>query len=510
MPFIAVIFFTFFGISCVGQDAYLLKSSADTATYPWLKPELNYVQFYQKKAIEPLYKLWQQGRNQKINVVLFGDSHLQHGAYPDQLRKRLQEQFGYAGQGLVFAFSAASTYSNIDYRTSHTGIWTYSKSFMNTLKLPLGVSGMSVKTEKLPASLTFTPKASWQKNNTLKVFFKKSSESFQPIVVIDEELEMPLLWDSTDNKPFVKIKIPSVQKNISLKFQKNDDKQKFFEFYGMLLEDEQAKGVILHNAGVGAAKYNSVLRKELLTEQLPHFESDLVVLDFGTNDYLYEDKIADNLEKQIRETVAKVAQLSPKATILLTTAQDLYRRKVNVKSGLAFTELIHKIASETNCLVYDWYWVAGGQTVMRDWVQAKIAQNDMIHLNEAGYRLKGNLFFEALQNTMRWLDENPTQKRLLVPVDSLKSQQAHFQLKRIYAYNYIAPKAKAEKKKDRAAPIVAVKQDIKPKSITHTVIAGDTLYALALRYKVSVAELKQWNGLSSTNLRIGQSLIVKK
>lgn len=514
MRFFSVILFIFNCLSCIGQGTEVAKSSADTTAYAWLKPQLNYVQFYQKEAIEPLYKIWQQGKTRKINVVLFGDSHLQHGAYPDQLRKRLQEHFGYAGQGLVFAFSAANTYSNIDFKTAHTGTWTYAKSFMNTLKLPLGVSGMSVKTEKLPASLTFSPKNSWQKNNILKIFFKKSTASFQPIVVVDEETEIPLVWDSTDTKPFVKISIPPIQKNVSIKLQKNEDNQKFFEFYGMVLEDDQGKGVVLHNAGVGAAKYNSVLRKELLAEQLPYFQADLVVLDFGTNDYLYDDKIADNLEKQIRETITKIRELAPKATILLTTAQDLYWRKINIKSGLAFSELIHKVASETNCPVYDWYWVAGGQTVMRDWVQAKIAQNDMVHLNEAGYRLKGNLFFEALQNTMQWLNENPSKKQFLLQIDSLKAQQAHFQQKRIYAYNYVAPKPKTQKKKDTTSqtPIVAVKQNTpqKSKTITHIVVAGDTLYALANRYKVSVNELMQWNGLNNSNLRIGQNLIVKK
>jgi LysM repeat protein len=511
MRFFSFLIFVLFCFSCVGQDAP--KSSADTSAYPWLKPELNFVQFYQKQAIANFYKIWKEAKNRKISVLMFGDSHLQHGAYPDQIRKRLQEKFGYAGQGLVFAFSAANTYSNTDYKTSHTGTWVYAKSFMNTLKLPLGVSGMSIRTEKLPASLSFSPKInSWEKNNVLKLFFRKSPESFQPVVVIDETTEIPITWDSTDTKPFVRVAIPAIKQKITIKLQKNDTLQRFFEFYGMTLETEPAYGVILHNAGVGAAKYGSVLRKQLLAEQLPHFQPDLVVLDFGTNDYLYNDKISDSLERQIREIIAKIRQICPKTTILLTTAQDLYWRRINVKSGLAFSELIQKIASETNCLLYDWYWVAGGQTVMRDWVKAKIAQNDMVHLNEAGYRLKGNLFYEALASTMRWIDENPTKNQLVLATDSLKAQQAHFQRKRIYAYNY-ASKPKTNKKQDTAkTPVVVVKQNssAKSKTLTHTVVAGDTLYALAARYKVSVAELMQWNALSSSNLRIGQVLIVRK
>ncbi|TDR77928.1 lytic transglycosylase [Paludibacterium purpuratum] len=43
----------------------------------------------------------------------------------------------------------------------------------------------------------------------------------------------------------------------------------------------------------------------------------------------------------------------------------------------------------------------------------------------------------------------------------------------------------------------------------HTVVAGDTLYNIARRYSLSVAELKQLNGLIGNNVRIGQTLLLK-
>lgn len=49
-----------------------------------------------------------------------------------------------------------------------------------------------------------------------------------------------------------------------------------------------------------------------------------------------------------------------------------------------------------------------------------------------------------------------------------------------------------------------------PTGSTHTVKAGDTLWALSRRYKLSVAELKALNGLKSDVLSIGQKLIVSK
>lgn len=49
----------------------------------------------------------------------------------------------------------------------------------------------------------------------------------------------------------------------------------------------------------------------------------------------------------------------------------------------------------------------------------------------------------------------------------------------------------------------------KNESTKYTVKAGDTLYAIASRNKVSVVNLKKWNSLESDNLRIGQVIVVQ-
>ena len=44
----------------------------------------------------------------------------------------------------------------------------------------------------------------------------------------------------------------------------------------------------------------------------------------------------------------------------------------------------------------------------------------------------------------------------------------------------------------------------------HTVIAGETLYALSQKYDVAVQDIKAWNNLSSNALQVGQRLVVGK
>ncbi|OEK03645.1 hypothetical protein BFP97_19920 [Roseivirga sp. 4D4] len=44
---------------------------------------------------------------------------------------------------------------------------------------------------------------------------------------------------------------------------------------------------------------------------------------------------------------------------------------------------------------------------------------------------------------------------------------------------------------------------------THKVAAGETLFAIAKQYDVSITDLKAWNNLSSNSLSLGQELLVK-
>jgi len=44
----------------------------------------------------------------------------------------------------------------------------------------------------------------------------------------------------------------------------------------------------------------------------------------------------------------------------------------------------------------------------------------------------------------------------------------------------------------------------------HKVVRGDTLFGLASKYSVSVAQIKQWNSLTSNTIKLGQTLIIKK
>ncbi|MEZ0484234.1 LysM peptidoglycan-binding domain-containing protein [Fibrella aquatica] len=82
--------------------------------------------------------------------------------------------------------------------------------------------------------------------------------------------------------------------------------------------------------------------------------------------------------------------------------------------------------------------------------------------------------------------------------------------------------AKAEPKPDMEAtykpkatkPVEKAEKPTRPTAAAstgvHTVESGQTLYSLAVRYSVTMAEIRRWNNLGADGIQVGQSLIVSE
>lgn len=65
------------------------------------------------------------------------------------------------------------------------------------------------------------------------------------------------------------------------------------------------------------------------------------------------------------------------------------------------------------------------------------------------------------------------------------------------------PKAKSEKSLEKTARIAAA-----PSNGIHVVETGQTLYSLAVRYNVTMADIRRWNDLGADGIQVGKPLIV--
>ena len=488
-------FFAFLVLIVCSPAWAIIKGDSSKSQYYWLNPELNYVQFYERAAFEPFYKKWVKG--DPITIVHFGDSHVQPDIYSGELRKILQQEKGMGGRGMIFPYSIAQTYSTLDYASYHTGSWRASKSIEYVPKLPLGISGVTAKTSDPSASFTIrfhNPLPSDYRK--LKIFCKQQRNSFDFNVTSGGE-SASIVLDENDKSglPYIEVVLPTIGNSITVQVVKKNDYEDDFEFHGMSLESATTDGLLLHCLGVGGSQFRSLLAEKLFDVQMSSVSPDLAILDFGTNDHLYNNVVPADMEAKIVQVINRVRKAAPYCTVLLTTTQDMNRRGVNITSGRDYSALIRKIAKDQGCAFYDWYWVSGGPERMTLWQQHGLAQGDNIHLTISGYTLKGKMLGSAFKSSL---------EKLSSPMDSLVFNPDTISFK-----NLIARQDSVMKKNQFAVP----QQFAEPSNVYvvyHKIEPGESLGKIAEKYHVSVSSIRNANGLRGSKIIAGKTLRIEQ
>lgn len=476
-----------------------LSASVDSTRnqYYWLNHDLNYIQFHERPAFQPFYDKWMKG--EPITIVHFGDSHVQPDIYTGELRKILQAERGLGGKGMIFPYSIANTYSTLDYASYHTGSWHASKSIEYIPKLPLGISGVTAKTSDASASFTIrfhNPMPTHYRK--LKLFVKQSKNSYDMVVSSGGESIAVEVGEATNPaQPFIEVALPTLGNTLKVQLVKKNDFENDFEFHGMSLESATTEGLVLHCLGIGGSQFRSLLAEKLFDIQLSSLKPDLAILDFGTNDHIYNNMLPPDMESVIAKSIARVRAAAPNCTVLLTTTQDMNRKGMNITSGRDYSALIRKVAKDQNCAYYDWYWVSGGPKRMTLWENYGLAQADNIHLTVKGYQLKGELLADAFKSTISKMHiETPS---LAFNPDTL-------------SFDVMIARQDSIAKKNANAPIVAQlpTQQIPVNVLYHKIASGETLGQIAEKYHVTVSSIKMLNGIRGSKIIAGKTLRIEQ
>ncbi len=382
----------------------------------FVTPEVNTFEASNVQLLQRLKSKWDAAAQGRLTVLHFGDSHVQGGHAAQMARHKWQSMVGSAGRGMVFPYAIAKTYSQNDYRSSFEGEWVTANSIQVYPKMPLGVSGFVARTSSPQAAFTLQFNQQFEPGaKVLKFFYRASSAAYRLRMQSGD-----LLWESAlpgeegsqGGTQMVEIAVPQLFDTLRFEIANADVKpEDTFELYGVSIENK-TPGVVYHNLGVGGAAYAALRSQAYFESQSKVLAPDLVILDWGTNDLIYKNTVPDQLEATIVETIRKVRAEHPDALIVLTTVQDTYFRKQPITATWEFAQMIRRLAKENDCLLYDWYRVAGGADAMRTWYAYGLAQPDHVHLSATGYSIKRDLLAQAILNALNWQKNNPDKSSL--------------------------------------------------------------------------------------------------
>ena len=281
------------------------------------------------------------------------------------------------------------------------------------------------------------------------------------------------------------------------------------------MANSKNQGILYNSVGINGASLVSFLKQDLFVEQLQQVKPDLVILDYGTNDLAGGKFDSIYFVTNLSKSIQRIKSVLPNVCIVIPSIQDFTVNGKNITVTSDYSKFIRDFARTNNVVFYDYFWISGAKKSMKKWLNSGIAKSDQIHLTQAGYVLKGELYGNAILNSFARYLANPKDSvlydRKIVPIirdSTIVSDSSHVQSK--------------EKKKDSSTSVEIIKQDndknkskvqtntntkiVSKKAIYHIVKKGETLSSIARKYNTTVQKIKTKNKMKSDNLQIGQKL----
>lgn len=427
----------------------------DLANYTFIDTSINEIHF---PAGDENYKLFYSKMDSlvfenkgQVRIVHFGGSHIQADVFSNRVRENLVKRYPglAAGRGFVFPYSAARTNTPSSYASYYKGKWDMSKNVLKEITKPLGLLGIAVSTSDPQAEISIFLN---QYNNTpiwffneVRVFGFSELHDVVPIIKLDSTVYQGI--PDTTNQSFV-FNLPrssdsliisfrwtdSLKQDSLIQLQKLDslyqdslknglinsqviaadsmfqdsliisdtipDLNHKFTLTGILVEN-QHPGISYTNVGINGAKVQAYLVCPNLERDLSFFKPDLIIFSIGINDAHVEKFNDEKFQQEYDSLITIIKKVSPKAAILFTTNNDAYRkvrrnRYIQHPNGKVAREAFLKMAQKHKAGVWDLFTIMGGLGSMAKWEKADLAKKDKVHFKSSGYKLIGDLFYEAI------------------------------------------------------------------------------------------------------------------
>ena len=339
-----------------------------------------------------------------VSIMHIGGSHVQAGVFTQQFRDNLlsisPDLIG--GQNFVFPFSAGGTNNPSHFIVRSTGNWTYCRNAVRReTDKRMGLAGAAITTtdslatvsivtrEKHPTDLT--PDFDF---NRVTVIGFSETENVVPVVGFNGIVMQGLYdeWRSTYT-----FQLPAFTDSICILF---DSVPGEFTLTGVLLENDMS-GISVHGVGVNGASVPSYLRCNDFERDLELIKPDLIIFSIGINDAADKDFSQICFKQNYKELIGIIQRVNPDCALLFVTNNDSFKKirknkyQVN-QNGMLAEEAFLEMGEEYNAAVWNQFDIMGGLKSMAEWEKAGLAKKDKVHFTNEGYKLLGDLLYNAL------------------------------------------------------------------------------------------------------------------
>ncbi|MEC9159420.1 MAG: GDSL-type esterase/lipase family protein [Bacteroidota bacterium] len=343
--------------------------------------------------IGEIHHQWQFGGND-INIIHFGGSHIQADVWTNRMRQYFQHISPYngSGRGMYFPFRLIKSNGSPYLKTKHDGNWKGYRNSVSYHEAPFGLLGARAELIDSVSTISFYVNKEHCTNchfNRIDFLHEDSLDNHCIQLMTDSVISI----ETTNN--MTSFFLFKETDSVCIKIERMKNPTGKFNLYGAQFSMDNS-GIKYHSIGVNGASVPSYLRCDYLMDQLKLVKPDLVIFSIGINDAYEPTFSSEEYYRNYDTLIQNIKVQYPNVNFIFTTNNDsYYKRKMVNERVFKAREVMYELAKDHDGIVWDFFHIMGGLNSIKLWEDAGLAKTDKIHLTTKGYKLSGDLFFEA-------------------------------------------------------------------------------------------------------------------
>jgi lysophospholipase L1-like esterase len=335
-----------------------------------------------------------------VRVIHYGDSPTTADLITADVRAMLQKQFGDAGSGFTLIARPWAWYNHRGVEMDASN-WKIDIAGVSDLKDGLfGLGGASFRGD-VGSVARWTLKD--RRHRLVEIAYLAQPDggafSFEA-----DDVEVGTADTSAEERGpgFALFELPEGSSRFTLRITRGP-----VRLYGAEFRKD-APGVVYSSLGINGANVtllSHTFNGPHWTAQLHHYQPDLVVLGYGTNESGFPRFVESTWGQELKQAVHRLRAALPSASILLMSPMDRGERDEtgDISTIPALPRLVdieERIAEETGVAFFNTFQAMGGEGTMGRWYNAepRLVGADFIHPMPAGAKIVGELLYRALQD----------------------------------------------------------------------------------------------------------------